>query len=287
MASAMFGWDWNYKLVENDITKKEDVLVALIHWYFIKFGFKCIGLGDSKTLTPSDVGRETLPDCWSAKETYALRYVHNKDLYILKGTKTEGDIVFNLVRVSDLSVSLIHFNVEDTVKNLKGDIETLVPKYRDIITTIQKDLLDPVVTGTNKEATTQTSQPETRVQPPPNPLNPPTRDEYDDPLRIGQPRRGIGVGFDPDWDPLSVGRSDLDPFSRGGGMVFNPFGRPGGIRNPGAGIPGGLPRGSVPPGARFDPFGPPDIDPGRGRGPARGIPDPDHLPPPGYDDMFM
>jgi proteasome inhibitor subunit 1 (PI31) len=47
MASAMFGWDWSYKLVENDITKKEDVLVALIHWYFIKFGFKCIGLGDS------------------------------------------------------------------------------------------------------------------------------------------------------------------------------------------------------------------------------------------------
>jgi hypothetical protein len=48
-------------------------------------------------LTPSDVGRETLPEGWSSKETYALRYVHNKDLYILKGTKTEGDIVFNLV----------------------------------------------------------------------------------------------------------------------------------------------------------------------------------------------
>lgn len=102
-------------------------------------------------------------------------------------------------RVSDLSVSLIHFNVEDMVKNLKGDIETLVPKYKDIITTIQKDLLDPVVTGTNKEAATQTAQPETRAPPPHNPLNPPIRDEYDDPLRIGQPRRGIGVGFDPNW----------------------------------------------------------------------------------------
>jgi proteasome inhibitor subunit 1 (PI31) len=47
MASGMFGWDWNYRLLENDITKKEDVLVALVHWYLIKFGFKCIGLGDS------------------------------------------------------------------------------------------------------------------------------------------------------------------------------------------------------------------------------------------------
>jgi proteasome inhibitor subunit 1 (PI31) len=47
MVSAMFGWEWSYRLVEKDITKKEDVLVALLHWYFIKFGFKCIGLGDS------------------------------------------------------------------------------------------------------------------------------------------------------------------------------------------------------------------------------------------------
>jgi proteasome inhibitor subunit 1 (PI31) len=51
-------------------------------------------------------------------------------------------------------------------------------------------------------------------------------------------------------------------------------------------------RGSVPPGARFDPYSQPDIGPrgGPGRGGPRrgfGAPDPDHLPPPGYDDMFM
>lgn len=40
-------------------------------------------------------------------------------------------------------------------------------------------------------------------------------------------------------------------------------------------------RGRVP-GSRFDPIAPPGI--GRGRG---FDPDPDHLPPPGYDDMFM
>lgn len=43
----------------------------------------------------------------------------------------------------------------------------------------------------------------------------------------------------------------------------------------------------MPPGARFDPYGPPDIGPQRGPRRGFGTPDPDHLPPPGYDDMFM
>lgn len=43
-------------------------------------------------------------------------------------------------------------------------------------------------------------------------------------------------------------------------------------------------RGAVPPYARFDPFGPPDIDRPR---PSRRDPDNDDLLPPGYDDMFM
>lgn len=38
------------------------------------------------------------------------------------------------------------------------------------------------------------------------------------------------------------------------------------------------------PGARFDPFGP--IDPFN-NAPHRPNPNPDHLPPPGYDDMFL
>lgn len=77
------------------------------------------------------------------------------------------------------------------------------------------------------------------------------------------------------------GRRDLDPLGRRGedfnrpGLPFRPAipGRPG---HPGHPLPG------IIPGARFDPFGP--IDPGRI---GRSGPDPDHLPPPGYDDMFM
>jgi len=91
-------------------------------------------------------------------------------------------------------VSIIHFKVEDVVQNLKGDIEALVPNYRDVIRTIQKELLEPVVTGTNKEATTQTTKPDRSRD-----LDAPRSQDTHDPLRIGQPRRGIGVGFDHNW----------------------------------------------------------------------------------------
>ena len=65
-------------------------------------------------------------------------------------------------------------------------------------------------------------------------------------------------------NPLAVGRGDLDPLAggRGGGMLMDPRGFPGigRGRDPDAGLPGRLPPGAVPPGARFDPFGPPDLD---------------------------
>ena len=91
-------------------------------------------------------------------------------------------------------MSIIHFKVEDVVKNLKGDIEELVPTYRDVIRTIQKELLEPVVTGTNKEATTQTTQPAR-----PTDSDVPHSQDVHDPLRIGRPRRGTGAGFDHNW----------------------------------------------------------------------------------------
>ena len=47
---------------------------------------------------------------------------------------------------------------------------------------------------------------------------------------------------DPNRDPLAVGRSDLDPFNPGGGMLFSPFGGRGRIQDLGGGIPGGIPR---------------------------------------------
>ncbi|CAH8526705.1 unnamed protein product [Heterobilharzia americana] len=98
--------------------------------------------------------------------------------------------------------------------------------------------------------------------------------------------------------PLSdYGRSDLDPLSSiggpsgSGGMIFDPRRMIPDSRIGGGSFFGGpdvLPPGAVPPGARFDPFGPgvmpsrPHLGNGRRRNP-----DPDHALPPGFDDMYM
>uniref|UniRef100_A0AC11BYK1 Proteasome inhibitor subunit 1 n=1 Tax=Ovis aries TaxID=9940 RepID=A0AC11BYK1_SHEEP len=82
--------------------------------------------------------------------------------------------------------------------------------------------------------------------------------------------------------PFAVGGEDLDPFGcRRGGMIVDPLrsGFPRALIDPSSGLPNRLPPGAVPPGARFDPFGPIGTSPSG--------PNPDHLPPPGYDDMYL
>lgn len=101
------------------------------------------------------------------------------------------------------------------------------------------------------------------------------------------------------WIPPTSGNPDLEPAGQHG-SYFNPsgVGNPnvnpltpqGMIYDPGQLLDlqrrGSRPDTSVPPGARFDPFGPPDaslVGPGRGPLPSSqfGVPDPDHFQPPG------
>jgi hypothetical protein len=79
---------YNAVLLRLSIVIKDNLMVSAYMWIWYFF---------QKTLTDFDVGREILPDGWSVTETYALRYVHNNSLYILKGVKTEADIVLNLL----------------------------------------------------------------------------------------------------------------------------------------------------------------------------------------------
>ncbi|XP_012259462.2 proteasome inhibitor PI31 subunit [Athalia rosae] len=285
----IFGYELLYKLVEKQIKKKDDVLITLVHWYLIKSGFRCIGTGDAKSFDSADTGSELLPEDWNQKPNYTLRYLKEGKLYILIGTRSDADLLLNLMRIEDHSVSNIQFAVDTDVTSLNGKLSTLIPTFQAVIKIIKTDLVEPVYTGNTRETYSQTESGSSTTEH--------VVRDYD-PLRVDPPRRpGPAV---PRWDPLAdprnVGRSDLDPFSgpsRGGGMLFDPFGpnplgrSPLGPRVPGGpgglGVPGRLPPGAVPPGARFDPFGPPDINQPRiPRGP-----DNDHLPPPGYEDMFM
>ncbi|XP_046734716.1 proteasome inhibitor PI31 subunit isoform X3 [Diprion similis] len=230
----IFGFELLYKSVENQINKKDDVLITLVHWYFVKTGFRCIGTGDTKTLNPSDIGSELLPNGWNQNPNYALRYVKEGKLYILLGTRSDADLILNLMRIEDHSVSNIQFSIDTTVSALKGPLQTLMPSFQSVINTIRTNLVDPVYTGNARETSTQTSTGNVNHDIPRRP----NRSDYD-PLRVGPPQR-------PNPDLPNCG--------------------------------------AVPPGARFDPFGPPDVNLPR---PPRGGPDNDHLPPPGYDDMFM
>ncbi|CAH0383519.1 unnamed protein product [Bemisia tabaci] len=293
--ATYFGLDLMFHIVEKDISKKSDVLLIFTHWLLSREGFKCIGLGHSETFKGDEPTSDVPPDGWNKDETYAVRYLKDGGLFILRGVKSNDDLVLNLLRVSDLEVASVAVNVNESVGELKGKIEEMIPKHAEVFSTLQKELIDPVNLKTSKSATTQTQKEDaaSTTSTLTEPYGIPERrggfpglgrqPDHSDPFGVRQPGRS-----DPFTDPLRVGRSDLNPLARGGGMLFDPFGLPtqpnfgGGFPRPGFGMPG------VPPGARYDPIGPGGIGPlGPGRGNRRTGPDPDHLPPPGYDDMFM
>ncbi|XP_072940052.1 proteasome inhibitor PI31 subunit-like [Epargyreus clarus] len=278
-SNPLYGWDLTFKTVERDIKRKSDVLMAFVHWNLTKKGFRNVGVGDESTLTGHEEKSELLPTAWNENENYVLRYVLDDKLYILHGLNSDGSLIINLMKTDDLAVTNVALSIEGTVNELSGPIDKLMPNHKEVMYNLIRDLINPITNRSTTSAQTQT----------PNQGNIP----HDDPLRI--PSRSSMIPR-PDshnlWDlpPAhmpNIGRSDLDPFAPvgSGGMLFNPFQPRRDLENPGLGIPGGLPRGSVPPGARFDPFGPPG-GPMPGRRPPP--PDADHLPPPGFNDnMFM
>ncbi|XP_029155649.1 proteasome inhibitor PI31 subunit [Nylanderia fulva] len=268
-AANTFGFELLQKVHHDEILKKEDVIILFIHWYLAKCGFRCIGIGDEKTFNASEKGSELLPKDWNSSFNYTLRYIKHEKLYILLGIKSDMDLLLNLLRYHDDAISNIQFPIEETVSALHGPLETVIPSYRTILYSVQKDFVGTLYGNTKEETTqtTETNEASTRRDP--------------DPLRVESNRP---VHRLPEHDPARVGIRDLDPFGQGGGMIFDPFSsRPPIGRLPsGLGVPGRLPPGAIPPGARFDPFGPPDLDPLR---PLRRRPDDDHFPPPGFD-MF-
>lgn len=187
-----------------------------------------------------------------------------------------------------------HFAV--AVANLNFRAFASATALSDFTAQFKRDVVDKLDMPSPK------SSPKTRKDPSPPPADLPRRvpppsqpyHDYDFEEDLRRPRAP------------PVGGADLDPLGRGiGGNIMDPrdlFGRPGRY---GGGFGGGnmfpppgggrLPPGAVPPGARFDPFGPPlphGPRPDRYRGPPPpgpgAGPNPDHMrPPDGYDDMFM
>ncbi|XP_041807114.1 proteasome inhibitor PI31 subunit [Chelmon rostratus] len=276
----MAGLEVLYTCVAGSISCPQDAIVCFVHWDMIKSGYRCIGSGDEPR--NSDKKSELLPADWSSnKELYSLRY-KAKDgdtQLLLKAIAVDSTLIFNLMNCSTQQVSDLTVNISDHVD--ADQLHTFDSVFKDADSLSEKvrtQLLPSQDRPTGQRAEMKSRRVEEEEQR--------RRGEDSDPLRI--PSRNPRQGAPPHWPdpmlpPFEAGGADLDPFGSrgGGGMIVDPLrsGYPRSGFDPSSGIPDILPPGAVPPGARFDPFGP--------IGRRRPGPDPDHMPPPGYDDMFM
>ncbi|KAG2461902.1 PSMF1 inhibitor, partial [Polypterus senegalus] len=186
--------------------------------------------------------RATLGDIATSQDALVC-FVHWELVRAGYGCLGAGDENFKTNQVSDLIVNLTEHVDDDHLQDF-GRVFKDPDSLRQMIKS--SFVSPPVQTGNSKK-----NKPEKSA----NVL-------YEaDPLRI--PDRNPRSDRHPAWPdpmgPFAVGGSDLDPFgSRQGGMIFDPLrsGLPRPGFNPTSGIPGRLPPGAVPPGARFDPFGP-------------------------------
>ncbi|KAH3748936.1 proteasome inhibitor PI31 subunit-like [Dreissena polymorpha] len=280
MASA--GMELMFNSVKPKIKCPQDAIVCVLHWQIISAGYTCLGIGEDPIASATEEDSEMLPDGWnSAPDLYVLQYKSsNGQAYMLKIIVVDGIMLVHFWRVADdkhvatMNIRIADYATEDysSYKKALKQVSTLCKDFK-------REILDTMKPASPKPSPSSKGR---------NPSR--SRDEDDDPLRVpgtGSHRpRPTPEWQDPD-DPFSVGRGDLDPFGRGGGgMFFDPLRGGRGPRfgiDPSSGLPSRLPPGAVPPGARFDPFGPPGTHPGRRPGP-----DPDHMRPPDWeDDMFM
>lgn len=269
-----------YACASGSISCPQDALVCFVHWEMIKSGYRCIGSGDEPRST--DKKSELLPADWSSnKELYSLRYkpMDSETQLLLKAIAVDSTLIFNLMNSSSQQVTDLTVNISDHVDADQLRTFDSVFKDGDSLSEKVKTQLLPSLDrpkGQTAERRSRSEEEEERRR----------RREDSDPLGI--PHRHPRQGTQPHWPgpmipPFAAGGADLDPFGTrgGGGMIVDPLrsGYPRSGFDPSSGIPDILPPGAVPPGARFDPFGP--------IGQRRPGPDPDHMPPPGYDDMFM
>ncbi|XP_040888952.1 proteasome inhibitor PI31 subunit [Toxotes jaculatrix] len=280
----MAGLEVLYTCVADSIGCPQDAVVCFVHWEMIKSGLRCVGSGDVPR--SSDKKSELLPADWSSnKELYSLRYKANDSdtQLLLKAIAVDSTLIFNLMNSSTQQVSDLTVNISDHVD--AEQLRTYDSVFKDADTLSEK-VKTQLLPSQDKPTGQRTEKKSRREQEEEEEEQRRRRREDSDPLRM--PSRHPRQGTQPHWPdpmvpPFAAGGADLDPFGSrgGGGMIVDPLrsGYPRSGFDPSSGIPDILPPGAVPPGARFDPFGP--------IGRHRPGPDPDHMPPPGYDDMFM
>ncbi|KAM6163479.1 proteasome inhibitor PI31 subunit [Rhynchocyon petersi] len=275
----MAGLEVLFASAAHTITCAQDAFICFLHWEIVTHDYYGLGTGDQPG--PSDKKSELLPAGWSSnKDLYVLRY-ESKDgsrKLLLKAVTVEKSMIINVLDCSSQQVVDLTLHLDDYIdEEHLGDFHRTYKKSEELRSRIVSGILKPISDYWDKKNTSDSSQRDF----------PPATAREVDPLRIPPYHRPPASQQPPRCDPLgpfsfTVGGEDLDPFGcRRGGMIMDPLrsGFPRAIIDPSSGLPNRLPPGAVPPGARFDPFGPIGTSPSG--------PNPDHLPPPGYDDMYL
>lgn len=281
---------------------KFDAVILALHACLVERGFRCINSGEERNPQQECDFGETLPPDWnSLDDVYALQYQRENlpAVFIFKALRLGDKVMVYLMeedesKMYDTNLDVDHYTCGSVdYSNVKGtqQMDSIFRHLDQLKSKVFKDVVDKFGSRSCRTDSQERRQ-ETRGENQRREQS--SRLIDDDPLRI-PPRRP--PDFHGEWappvGPFGYGDGDRFPGHPGtsGGMLMDPF-RAGGMGSTGVGPsprPGQLPRGAVPPGARFDPFGP--VPPGGSRADSRSGrfagPDPDHLPPPGYDDMFM
>lgn len=282
-----------------NVKNKFDSLFILLHAIMTKVGdFHLVGLGEEGDVTVD----QKLPTKWNqSNDAWVFRYKHSQQgsrTFLLKGLRLGDKLLVHAIEVNTENVCSIELNTKDYIKedakfdttpvdfnNFYKNVERIIKEMTD---NIIAHLLSVVKQQPKQEQPRREQQryPDYRPQPYPDTRY---RGEYGQPHPLGDFRTGDqdlwpGRGGLPSpgggnlIGPNHPGFGSLDPYRGGGGDFPPPFPGGGGVGG------GGRPPG-IPPGARFDPYGPP-INP---RG---GIPDHNELQPPGpppggYNNMFL
>jgi len=281
-----------------------DALSILLHCMMKEMGFRFIGCGDSNDVTIS--GQFVPPDWNKSNDSFCFRYKHPQSsmTFVIKSLVLGDKLLVHGIAEEDKNIRSVELSVNDYVKskvsyedfdNLYKNVEQLLSTYKETIVSklFPMSITEAPETTTVRETPTSTTRspdndplriPGTGNRVPPNPY-PYAADPYFDEDYGTTP---------PGW--FGIGSHDLNPFPSPYGT---PFGGPGsgsqigphhpgfgpGVRNPYNQPHYGRGRGRgfappPPPGARFDPYGPPGF-------PGSGNPDNDDLPPPGYGNMYL
>jgi len=285
-----------------------DAVVVALHYLMILEEFRFQGEG---------VSENKLPEKWNqSSDVYTFRYKHSRSsmTFSLKCLVLEDKLLVHAVAVENTkNIFDLELSIDEYInKNINlTDYEKLYKNLDKLVTLFKVNISRKLVPEINKpgyeESMSNTASSTTNSN-----RNNDGQDDNYDPLRIGPIRQP------PQYDPLRVGGPSRygPPFGIGTGDRFPSITPPlpgmGGFggdngnwmgpNHPAFGIVdpfapntgfGGppLPRGSVPPGARFDPYGPPAPFRGGGSSQGRGNrgfePNPDHERIPSeYDDMF-